>query len=106
MKLMELNPYFVDRKTDSEYTMVSTPGDGITFLCPKCFLKNGGARGTHSITCWQPHVPQTTYPIPGRWNFIGTGYNDLTLKNGSSSIALTTGCKAHFYIQNGEITFA
>ncbi len=106
MKLIELEPKFIKRKDDSNYQDTEELGDGIRFLCPKCFIANGGAIRTHSVICWQPHVPQTTSPTPGRWNFLGTGYHDLTLQAGSSSIALTDGCKAHFYIRNGEIQFA
>jgi hypothetical protein len=71
--------------------------------------------GVHGVICWQPHVPQTMPPVPGRWKFMGTGYNDLTLVAGSSSILLTCTCKpkpgeppckcckAHFFIKNGNI---
>jgi hypothetical protein len=55
------------------------------------------------VLCWQPHVPQTIHPIPGRWRFVGTGYDDLSLVAGSSSIALKSGCKAHFFVRDGNI---
>ena len=77
--------------------------DGVSFLCPTCFKKNNGPGGTHMIMCWQPHVPQTVNPVPGRWKFLGTGLDDLELRAGSSSVALITGCKAHFFVRNGEI---
>jgi hypothetical protein len=76
--------------------------DGIRFLCPKCFEANGGPKGTHSIICWQPHVPQTTPPTPGRWSFEGSTLDNLTLVAASSSIRLTGGCMAHFWIRDGE----
>jgi hypothetical protein len=77
--------------------------DGIFFLCPVCFVTNQGRVGTHGIICWKPHVPQTMPPGPGRWDFQGTGLQDLTLVAGSSSILLKGGCNAHFFIRNGEI---
>lgn len=81
-----------------------TTADGIEFLCPVCFKANGGKVGTHSSICWRPHVPQTVNPKPGRWEFRGTGYEDITLYARSSSVFLTTApCKAHFHITNGDI---
>jgi anti-sigma factor ChrR (cupin superfamily) len=81
--------------------------DGIFFLCPKCWMGNGGRReGVHQILCWQPNVPQDVHPVPGRWKFEGTSFEDLTLVAGSSSVALVGGCEAHFWIRNGEISFA
>lgn len=77
--------------------------DGVMFLCPKCFQANGGSVGTHSIICWRPRVPDDVAPKPGRWELVGTGIDDLTLVAGSSSILLTGGCCAHFFIRNGSI---
>lgn len=78
--------------------------DGVQFLCPKCYLENNGSVGTHMIMCWQPHIPQTVSPKPGRWKFHGTGLHDLTLVAGSSSVFLKgDGCKAHFFIKKGEV---
>lgn len=104
MTLLELQPTFlkiIDHKT---YKMVNNikEADGIRFLCPKCFMDKGEI-GTHSVICWNLSVSQEFSPNPGRWNLIGTGYNDLTLQAGSSSIALMGGCFAHFFIQNGMI---
>lgn len=105
MKLIELEPHFLKRIDDNNYLEVDniSLASGIRFLCPVCFAKNKGAIGTHSIICWDPSVPQTTSPTPGRWNLVGTGFNDLSLRNGSSSVLLTTGCKAHFFVTNGNI---
>ena len=77
--------------------------DGVRFLCPKCYITNKGPIGTHSILCWQPHIPQDIYPTPGRWNLLGTGIDDLELKAGSSSVLLTGGCRAHFFVRGGSI---
>lgn len=76
--------------------------DGVWFLCPKCFHDNGGDVGTHMVLCWSPKVPQSRPPTPGRWELTGTGLTDLTLVAGSSSIQLTGGCNAHFWIRNGK----
>jgi hypothetical protein len=108
MKLTDLDPRFVKWDDDSHFHYVDTisESDGVIFLCPLCFQNNAGSDiGVHSVLCWRPNIPQSTSPKPGRWDFQGTGYNDLTLVAGSSSILLTGdgGCKAHFYIQGGEI---
>jgi hypothetical protein len=108
MKLTDLEPTFlkiVDDKTE-QMTDNIQGADGLLFLCPKCFTDNKGTVGTHYIKCWQPHVPASNPPGPGRWSFIGTNYSDLTLQASSSSISLSTGCKAHFFIRNGEIVMA
>lgn len=78
--------------------------DGVEFLCPKCFATNEGPVGTHAIVCWRPRVPPDVAPKPGRWEFQGTGLNDLTLVAWSPSILLDgSGCGAHFYIRNGAV---
>lgn len=108
MRLVDLDPRFLKVETERSFRDVDdiAAADGIVFLCPKCLGDNGGQRpGVHSIICWQPHIPQTIPPTPGRWSFVGTGIEDLTLKAGSSSIALTSGCCAHFYITAGGIVW-
>ena len=121
MKLAELEPQFLKIEDERTFKHVNDveSADGICFVCPKCIVTLGGRAGAHSVICWQPCVPQTIPPIPGRWSFIGTGYTDLTLRAGSSSVLLTQtkvtkpdgtvvleGCGAHFYITNGEIVNA
>ena len=81
---------------------------GVRFLCPKCFLANGGSVGTHGVICWGPAVSQDFQPTPGRWELNGTGFGDLTLTGAgerSNSVQLTNegGCKAHFHVTNGKI---
>jgi hypothetical protein len=108
MRLTELEPSFV-KIIDDKRHQLDVPladADGIMFLCPKCFKDNGGAVGTHQIICWAPHVPQSRAPGPGRWNLTGTGYEDLTLVGGSSSIQLTGGCRWHGFVRKGEIVDA
>jgi hypothetical protein len=106
MRLSDLEPRFVKRIDDRSYQtdgVAFEEADGVLFLCPKCFAENGGSQGTHSILCWRPRVPQTVSPKPGRWEFQGAGVGDLTLVAGSSSVLLTSGCHAHFFIRNGNI---
>lgn len=111
MKLLDLEPRFLKRtpKDGQEiHTYVETveEADGVLFLCPLCFQTNNGSIGTHSVLCWRPNVPKEINPSPGRWDFQGSGYHDLTLVAGSSSILLTSGCKAHFFVSRGEILMA
>lgn len=110
MRLHELNPVWLRRDDDKHFTIVQSiqEADGIEFLCPKCFVANGNsAIGVHAVICWRPRVPQTTNPIPGRWEFQGTGFEDLTLQAGSSSILLMPpSCGWHGFIRNGEVTDA
>ncbi len=105
--LTDLRPQLlkiIDEKSWRNEGVSFAEADGLLFLCPVCFDACGGSVGCHSIICWQPHVPQTITPIPGRWAFQGTSLEDLTLVAGSSSIHLTgPGCGAHFYIRNGRI---
>lgn len=105
MKLADLDPRFIRRIDDTLFDFVEEidQADGLLFLCPACFGANGGPRGTHSIICWRPRVPLTTSPKRGRWEFEGSGLEDLTLVAGSSSVLLTGGCRAHFFIRNGEV---
>ena len=112
MKLIDLEPEFTTiaaengklvRRLDETDINVA---DGIMFLCPKCFQQNSGPVGTHMVLCWRPRVSQEITPGPGRWEFEGTGFNDLTLVAGSSSVLLQGGCQAHFFIRNGEIIMA
>lgn len=107
MRLTELDAVFIKR-VDAKTTHAvqrKQDADGVLFLCPKCFADNQGPIGTHGIKCWEPHVPQDTPPTPGRWEMLGNDLNDLTLTASSSSIALTGGCRAHFYVRNGAIEF-
>ena len=105
MKLAELDPLFlkmIDNRMWATDAKIENC-DGIEFLCPLCFKNNGGKVGTHMIICWKPSVPQHIYPAPGRWSIKGSGLEDLSLVAGSSSVFLQSGCKAHFFVENGEI---
>lgn len=107
MRLSELEPEFIKILDEKSHMPSSlTEADGLFFLCPKCFAENKGPVGTHAIICWRPRVSQDRDPKPGRWEFVGTGIDDLKLVAGSSSILLTSGCMAHFFIRDGRIDLA
>ncbi len=106
MRLLDLEPEFLKREDDHHFRFVDNlaDADGVEFLCPKCFAENGMKRtGVHAVICWSPKVPQTTSPTPGRWEMLGTGLADLALRASSSSVLLQGGCKAHFFVENGNI---
>ncbi len=111
MKLRELEPQFLKHSGESWVTLPENSlidgvkVDGIIFLCPRCFETNGGNVGTHSCVCWQPHIASEISPGPGRWEFLGTGFDNLTFRAGSSSVELQGGCNAHFMVENGNIRF-
>ena len=111
MKLTELEGKFIRVVDDRirEYVDTIDQADGVIFLCPVCWKKNGGSMGTESMICWKPSVPQTISPSGGRWNLVGTGLDDLSLVAGSSSILVRNGDGSehwHGFIKNGEVTGA
>lgn len=54
--------------------------------------------------CWQPHVPVGLAPGPGRWHLRGEDLATLSLVGvKSSSVLLTGGCRAHFFVENGLV---
>lgn len=78
--------------------------DGIWFLCPKCFKDNSGPEGTHAIACWRPRVPQHEHMTgPGRWEFVGSSFEDLSLFSNPTSVKVEGGCNAHFTVEKGNI---
>lgn len=106
MKLTELEGQFLAWTDDKHWRYVETlaEADGVMFVCPGCLARAGGVRpGIHSVICWQPRVPLSTSPGPGRWTFEGTGLGDLTLVAGSSSVKVGEPECAHFWVRNGEI---
>jgi hypothetical protein len=122
MKLIALKPRFIRRviqpcavghpdcsvvspHTEHEYHVpcALTAADGVRFLCPKCFAAQPDGVGVHWVVCWRPHVPADIQPKPGRWEFVGTSLDDLSLVAGSSSVRLVGGCNAHFLVEHGDI---
>lgn len=81
--------------------------DGLYFKCPKCYHTKGDTDiGVHSILCWRPRVPTNIEPGPGRWEIVGTDFSNFSLVAGSSSVALTGGCMAHFFVKEGQVNDA
>lgn len=119
MKLTELEPRFVTRIIRNEEVLTTrgkqmrdveyighpttlAEAQGVQFLCPACFAKNGGAVGTHMVLCWfkDRGIPDSAVPGPGRWKVSGTGFDDLTL---TPSVDLGAG-DWHGFITNGVAT--
>ena len=78
--------------------------EGLSFLCPVCYINNKGLIGTHTVICWSLNVSQEWFPTPGRWNLVGTGLSDVSLVTGSSSVAIQGPCNAHFWVTQGRIS--
>lgn len=112
MKLRTLEAYFVrvlsvgpaGNVTSFRRHETMFESDGLWFLCPKCFGKNNGPIGTHAILCWfVGHVADAADPKPGRWEPKGSGLDDITFVGPrAASVLLTSGCKWHGFIRNGE----
>ncbi len=109
MRLADLDPEFLQyeaREGRVFHHVVDAIADahGIMFLCPKCFVANGGPVRTHRVICWQPgKVPDDAKPGPGRWTLAGTNFDDLSLVAGSSSVLLQGGCRWHGFVQDGSV---
>lgn len=112
MKLTDLEPEWVvtggspnSLKRDNELTIATA--QGVLFLDPVEFAKNGGPVGTSSVLCWFRNrgVSDDEKPAPGRWDVSGTGFADLTL---NPSVDCSCGGKHpgawHGWVKNGEVT--
>lgn len=102
MRLRDLDPHFMRSVDDRTSQIVETidQAHGLRFECPVC--------GEHGIICWSrtAGTPDDRDPGPGRWRLVGTSLDDLSLMEepgASRSVLLTGGCKAHFFVTNGEI---
>lgn len=112
MRLVDLDPEWVivgstpnAIRRDADLTIATA--QGVLFLDPVEFAKNGGEVGTSSVLCWFRNrgVPDDEAPGPGRWDVTGSDFSDLTL---SPSVDLSCGGKHpggwHGWVQNGEVT--
>ena len=110
IKLTDLEPEWViatdgSHARSDQLTIVNA--QGILFLDPVEFTKNGGPIGTSSVLVWfrGRGVPDDKEPRPGRWDVAGTGFDDLTL---SPSIDLTVQGEFpdrwHGFIKAGRVT--
>lgn len=116
MKFVDLEPKWlrVEKREDGVFFVPSDKASahGLRFLCPKCFTANNGRSGTHQVICWSRArgAPDDVNPLPGRWTFDGTGFDDLTFNGdppGSArSVQLNGGCNWHGHVTNGEVTEA
>lgn len=90
------------------YVDTLADADGVWFLCPKCFVVNGGREGTHGVICWfVGKVADDVAPKPGRWTPTGSGLHDLTFvpsAGRTQSVLLTAGCQWHGFVANGDAT--
>ena len=83
-----------------------TEADGISFLCPGCFTRNGGAVGTHRINVFfegrgaPPHIGLNSSGVTSRWDVMGNDFLDLTLH---PSIHVRSGCGWHGFVKHGMI---
>jgi len=125
MKLAELDGMFLKLLPDRSMRIVSTlaEADGVEFQCPACAQgKEAGEetrhgrdrkffRGAHYVICWfRGKVPDDLDPKPGRWTPSGTNLDDLTFVPGeppvSVSVLLTSGCRWHGFVRDGEATLS
>lgn len=113
MKLVSLDAKLIryenhgDKVTWHEVVAVDD-ADGLMFLCPKCFRRNAGRKGTHSVVCWfVGRVPVYVSPGPGRWSAKGDTVDDITFTGPcAASVLIDHGCRWHGFIRNGEIVDA
>lgn len=115
MRLIELEPQFIRYETRAEREYLLHVGSlseaqGIQFLCPVCFAKNGGPIGTHGVEVTFARRGVAAHQgshdragAPSRWNVSGADYEDLTT---TPSILIDPALPAcagwHGYITNGE----
>lgn len=110
ISLLDLEPeWIVDAGPNTRMRSADlTPetAQGVMFLCPVCFLKNGGPIGTHAVLTYfrDRGVPDDARPGPGRWVVSGTGFHDLTL---SPSVDISSPDRPdewHGSVTNGRVT--
>lgn len=84
---------------------------GVAFLCPKCFIDNGGKVGTHGVIVGFRNrgAPAGSLSVnssgqDSRWDVEGTGLHDLTLN--PSILMSGGGCGWHGFVRNGRVTEA
>lgn len=113
-RLREIDAQFLRRVVEPDGRVLHVKVDsiaeaqGVMFLCPLCFAKNGGRVGTHRVICWSRSrgIPDDAQPGPGRWALDGTGIDDLTLNadppKTARSVQLLGGCAWHECVTAGE----
>src|ERR1700722_15631365 len=118
MKLRDLDGHFLKLcpdKRSMDRVEALADADGVMFQCPQCAQGKetgkredglGFARGAHYvICCFVGKVAEAVEPKPGPWNPSGTGLDDLSFVGPrAASVLITTGCRWHGFIRNGEAT--
>jgi hypothetical protein len=126
MKLTELEPQFVKYVTQSpddqfaegratpaeflHHVATAQEAQGIVFLCPACFKRNGGSVGTHAIEvsfsgkgAKDHQGSRNREGKPSRWTVSGNTYDDLTLRPSILIDPAKPGCDGwHGFITNGD----
>jgi hypothetical protein len=115
MKLVHLEPQFIQYFEEGVAQYLRHVPDlghaqGVQFLCPVCFVRNGGAVGTHLIEVTfagkgvKDHLgSHNNKGKPSRWTASGTGYADLTLKPSILIDPAKPACDGwHGFVTNGE----
>ena len=105
MRLEDLEGEFIrlvpeGPQTSFEVVPSLAKADGVSFLCPLCYARNGGSRGTHSVLCWFDNrsLPAHLLPRP-RWLATGRDLETLTL---SPSVHLAGTCEWHGWVRSGS----
>lgn len=112
MRLVDLEPEWVRdseiagaHQRDDQLTIATA--QGVMFLDPVEFARNGGPVGTSSVLVWfrGRGVPDDKDPGPGRWTVSGTSFDDLTL---DPSVDLSCSGEYpgrwHGWVKNGDVT--
>jgi hypothetical protein len=107
VRLVDLDAALTVAVDDRHYRRAD-PGEGmetaqgIVFLCPRCFYRNGGAVGTHMVICWfEGRGVPASVPPTGRWKAYGLCLEDLSL---APSIMIPDGCRWHGFVRDGEVS--
>lgn len=115
MKLTELEPQLVRYETKDHEFLVHvaslSEAQGVQFLCPSCFMKNGGATGTHLIEVSfaekgvrDNQGSHNREGKPSRWSVRGGDISSITLQPSILIDADKPACEGwHGHITNGEI---
>lgn len=109
MRLADLSPEWLHTTADGTHVVPRREdANGLKFLCPRCWKEQGSTPiGVHSIICHDLSVLLSNGMAgPGRWALEGASFDELSLVAGSSSILLTGGCGAHFFIERGDVRMA
>ena len=122
MKLTDLEPQFVRyerRYVDGvwgdylPHANSISEAQGVLFLCPSCFVRNGGAVGTHLIEVSfagpgvQDHQgSRNRKGAPSRWDVTGTAYtvsHSVSPDQSPDCAPAEPACAGwHGYVTNGD----